>query len=215
MSSLYVIYGQLAIAAAGVVIQMLVARLNNKSTEKRARDTLEVRKLESARSVNAFIADKRQIWIDELRKDMAHYLALSQEIAWKWDACRAEVDEYYDELILTTNNESLVVEMVNEFRIKKVREMSEINGQNDRLHQETHIRIKFRLNPREDEHINLRVMMDNMRIDLSVIQSETFHAKHAELINSVINKVEEGSRLTEIILKKEWEKVKAEVKAYE
>src|SRR3546814_3930027 len=45
-----------------------------------------MQELASRRIANASISAKRQVWIDELRKDVAKYLSIWQEISYRWDA---------------------------------------------------------------------------------------------------------------------------------
>src|SRR3546814_21169594 len=75
---------------------MLVARSQRKTQLKLAeqqtsehkealRDQLSMQELASRRIANASISAKRQVWIDELRKDVATYLSIWQEISYRWD----------------------------------------------------------------------------------------------------------------------------------
>src|SRR3546814_19463955 len=75
---------------------MLVARSQRKTQLKLAeqqtsehkdalRDQLSMQALASRRIANASISAKRQVWIDELRKDVAKSLSNVQEISYRWD----------------------------------------------------------------------------------------------------------------------------------
>ena len=141
------------VASAGVAVQLHIARSNRRQLIKQNKDTLEVQRLVTNRAAASFVADKRQKWIDELRVDMATHLAQSQEILWKWDAVRGRTAKLGDRGDLAPDALAL-----------KIQEMadahSEANGQRDYQHQERHIRIRFRLNPKEKSHIVLREYLD-------------------------------------------------------
>jgi hypothetical protein len=68
------------IAFSGVAVQYLIGRLNL----KQASAALDVQRTTTARAAATFIAEKRQKWIDDLRADVAQYVALSAELTEAW-----------------------------------------------------------------------------------------------------------------------------------
>ncbi|MEW9587079.1 hypothetical protein [Paraburkholderia sp. DGU8] len=85
---------QILVGFAGVLLAALIAASvslfnmhrqlkHSRDNLKHAKDTLNDQRTANTRSAATFIADKRQQWIDELRADMATYLAESQEIMCK------------------------------------------------------------------------------------------------------------------------------------
>ena len=189
----------------GVMLQATIAFFGWRYTEKNTRDTLDVQHLVSKRATASFIADKRQKWIDELRSDMAFHLALSQEIAWQWQAMKNGTANKVKVLAQGSENQrdKIVQTILDDF--------SKENGVRDRTHQERHIRIKLRLNSNKELHQELRQQLDSIRALLPVIQSTP---KGDDLDNSVSNMVglvDSAAETTQKILKKEWQRLKQEV----
>lgn len=199
------IHWQIAISALGVGIQIYIAERSRRQTAKQAKDSLNMQRLVSHRSTASFVAEKRQKWIDELRTDMAFHLALSQEMAWKWDAVRSHVDIGIKEAVDSSQGDKskILQDYADSF--------SKENGARDREHQERHIRIKFRLNPKEELHIELRKCLDEIRALLSGIQAAECKVQVSKLVGDMKNKVSNGAEITEKVLKHEWSRVKQEV----
>ncbi|HCI1651744.1 TPA: hypothetical protein NOE00_002094 [Pseudomonas aeruginosa] len=195
------------IAGCGVATQFLIAYLARRQITKQ----LDLQHLVSHRTTASFVADKRQKWIDELRTDMAFYLALSQEIAWKWDSMRARLalriaDEATDHL----------TGKVDMARASKIHQeaadaFAPENGARDREHQERHIRLMFRLNPKKELHIKLRECLDAVRTALKETQSAKTVVEAKALLDDTLRLVGEAQEHTEAILKAEWQRVKQEV----
>lgn len=199
------IYWQIAISALGIGIQIYIAERSRRQTAKQAKDSLDMQRLVSHRSTASFVADKRQKWIDELRTDMAFHLALSQEMAWKWDAVRSRADIETKQAVNVSQEDKsrILQDYADSFSIE--------NGARDREHQERHIRIKFRLNPNEELHIELRKCLDEIRDLLNDIQGAKSKVEAAKLVGDMKNKVSNGAEITEKVLKYEWSRVKQEV----
>ncbi|WP_110641826.1 hypothetical protein [Salinicola sp. CPA57] len=226
---------QLIISGVGIFAQMAIASGNNKAVDKRAKTELaqreeefrdlvsreasnyEQRKLESDRAVNAFIADKRQAWIDELRKDVAHYLALSQEIAWRWAAIRSEVNDYRKGLKNELDKGGVsnvdIEDAVESYATRVAKDFVEGNGERDRVHHEILFMIMFRLNPGEKKHQSLRGVLSEIRKNLHELQQEKEHSARRKIMNAVKNGVKKAEEVTEEVLKDEWEKIKIEARA--
>ncbi|CAN7246298.1 hypothetical protein LJR034_000918 [Caballeronia sp. LjRoot34] len=185
-------------------VQMRVAEENRQQLVKQTTDTLELQRLVTNRAAASFVADKRQKWIDELRTDMATHLAQSQEILWKWDAVRSKAEH-----LKASGN--LAPTALAAKTQEAADEHSKENGQRDYQHQERHIRIRFRLNPKEDSHIKLRGYLDEIR----ALLSQTQMAQEREAALAVIRRMQVliniASDLTQEILKTEWTRVKQEV----
>lgn len=199
------IYWQVIISALGVVIQIYIAERNRRQTAKQSKELLDIQLLVSHRNTASFVAEKRQKWIDELRTDMAFHLALSQEIVWKWDAIRSRAATEI------AQSNGISQEKWNSILQKYADSFSIENGARDREHQERHILITLRLNPKEDLHVELRKCLDKMRDLINRTQSTKSKEEASEIISEMIKKVSLGAELTEKILKHEWSRIKQEV----
>ncbi|WP_346842234.1 hypothetical protein RAL92_10975 [Metapseudomonas otitidis] len=85
------------------------------------------------------------------------------------------------------------------------------NGARDREHQERHIRIMFRLNPKKDLHIKLRTCLGLIRDAISKTQSAHTIAEANAQLKRTHDLIREAQEHTEVILKAEWQRVKQEV----
>lgn len=189
----------------GVSLQAAIAILGWRYTAKNTQDTLDVQHLVSERATASFIAEKRQKWIDELRTDMAFHLALSQEIAWTWEAMKKNAADKVETLVNgdESKRKIIVQNILDDF--------SKENGQRDREHQERHIRIKLRLNPDEEIHVTLREQLDCIRLLFPKIRSATKGEAMTQLIDEMMGVVDAATETTQEILKKEWQRLKQEV----
>lgn len=177
------------IAAGGVATQFLIAHLSRRQITKQ----LDLQHLVSHRATATFVADKRQKWIDELRMDMAFHLALSQEIVWKWDGMRSRTALRVQEEALDVAGK---VDMTKAGKIWQdaADAFSPENGARDREHQERHIRIMFRLNPKKDLHIKLRECLDFIRVALNKTQSANTVAEAKTLLDETLRLVSEAQK---------------------
>lgn len=187
-------------ALAGSGTQMLVAHWQRKTQLKLAveqaknqqqalNDQLSMQELASRRIANANISAKRQAWIDELRKDIARYLSLWQDISYRWDAIVSkkrskEISE--DELLCFTK-------AISEIRMEAL---------------ELRLRIELRLNMTEKRHQdlnNLMIEQENLTIlfqrDKSNIPPQNIQTAFKDMHKNIVLKAQE-------ILKEEWERVK-------
>jgi len=141
---------------------------------------------------------------------MAFHLALSQEIVWKWDGMRSRTALRVQEEALDVAGK---VDMTKAGKIWQdaADAFSPENGARDREHQERHIRIMFRLNPKKDLHIKLRECLDFIRVALNKTQSANTVAEAKTLLDETLRLVSEAQKHTEAILKAEWQRVKQEV----
>jgi hypothetical protein len=192
------------IAGLGIAAQLGIASWSRRQAEKLSADTIAVQVTGQHRTVAAFIAAKRQKWIDELRADAATHLAESQEYVWKWIGLRNHIDEVMKDEQLEPDD-----------RLAKAKEyrydFSEKNGVLDRSHQERHHRLRFRLNPKELDHSQLREILDEIRKLFSDVAMGKGREPDSALIQRAQKLVEDADTLTSEILKTEWERVKQEV----
>ncbi|KSR45978.1 hypothetical protein [Pseudomonas aeruginosa] len=194
------------IAGCGVATQFLIAYLARRQITKQ----LDLQHLVSHRTTASFVADKRQKWIDELRTDMAFYLALSQEMAWKWDSMRARAALRIKEEA-TDMTGKVDMARANKILQEAADAFAPENGARDREHQERHIRLMFRLNPKKELHVKLRECLDAIRTALKKTQSAKTTVQAKALLDDTLRLVGEAQEHTEAILKAEWQRVKQEV----
>ncbi|MEO9385200.1 hypothetical protein [Chromobacterium phragmitis] len=189
-------------ALVGAGTQIIVARwqrrtqLNLASQQARHQkqaleDQLAMQELSSRRSAIANIAAKRQVWIDELRKDMAAYLSTWQEISYRWDA------------IVSTPRENPISD---EELIKFKEPIAEMR----REAHEIQLRIQLRLNMTEEKHKDLLGLMHNLE-NLTILYQRTvsntspqaIQSAFQDLVGKIVLKLQE-------ILKEEWDRIKKE-----
>lgn len=194
------------IAGCGVATQFLIAYLARRQITKQ----LDLQHLVSHRTTASFVADKRQKWIDELRTDMAFYLALSQEMAWKWDSMRARAALRIKEEA-TDMTGKVDMARANKILQEAADAFAPENGARDGEHQERHIRLMFRLNPKKELHVKLRECLDAIRTALKKTQSAKTTVQAKALLDDTLRLVGEAQEHTEAILKAEWQRVKQEV----
>ena len=195
-----------SVAICGVVVQLLIAYLSRRQTAQQ----LDLQQLVSHRTTASFVADKRQKWIDELRTDMAFHLALSQEIVWKWDAMRNRA------VIRIAEEAKDEKGKIDQAKADKINQdaadaFAPENGARDREHHERHIRILFRLNPKEQLHMSLRECLEEIRRSIHKTQLARNQEEASTLMTQTTNLITQAQRHTEAILKAEWQRVKQEV----
>lgn len=194
------------IAACGVAAQFVIAHLARRQIAKQ----VDLQQLVSHRTTAAFVADKRQKWIDELRTDMAAHLASSQEILWKWEDMRSRTELRIQE---EATDKAGLVDHAKANKIYQVAAdaFSPENGARDREHHERHLRIMFRLNPEKELQIKLRNCLERIRASLHETQRAGSKPEANRLLNVAIRLISEAQEHTQAILKAEWQRVKQEV----
>lgn len=175
----------------GMVVQMIIAFMQTRTQRKIAFDQIGLlqRQLKIQRRANLRVAQdnvaaKRQVWIDELRKDAATYLATWQEISWEWEAIIAKQDE--SEL-------PGFMERVSALRYKA---------------HELQIRMRLWLNPAEDKHIELVGLIANVEAKVALFNPEKSTTPPPEIQTQVRALLEDVVVKLQVILKEEWERVK-------
>jgi len=192
----------LVAAIVSATTQVFVARWQRRTQEKLAsqqseqqkralEDQLAMQELASRRTAIANIAAKRQIWIDELRKDMAAYLSTWQEISFRWDAM---VSKPRTELV---SDEDL-------------KAFSQPIAAMRRDAHEIQIRIELRLNMAEEKHQDIRKLMKQLEASTILFQRDKFsippnliQGEVKKCIAAIVSKLQE-------ILKEEWDRIKKE-----
>lgn len=189
-------------AIVASVTQVVVARMQRKAQHSLAdqqaaqqkqalSEQLSMQELASRRIASANVSAKRQIWIDELRKDIARYLTLWQEISFRWDAMVSrprtkEVSEEEFDAFKKTN-----IEM----RMEAL---------------ELQLRIELRLNMTEPDHQELKNLMQQLEA-LTVLFKRAESSEPPESIQSAFQIIFQSLiSKTQKILKYEWERVKTE-----
>ncbi|MGE6493784.1 hypothetical protein ACW9FB_11895 [Ralstonia mannitolilytica] len=189
-------------ALVASITQMLIARWQRKTqlrlAEQQAQqqkqalsEQLSMQELASRRIANANISAKRQVWIDELRKDIAKYLALWQDISYRWGA-----------IVSKPRKEAASDEELDAFS-RPIAEMR-------REAHELQMRIELRLNMIEDKHQELKTLMRKLEASTVLYQRtasqfppEAIQAEFKKISQHIITKTQE-------ILKEEWDRVKEE-----
>lgn len=189
-------------AVVASLTQMLIARTQRKTQlkladqqtvqqQKSLSEQLSMQELASRRMALANISAKRQMWIDELRKDIAAYLSLWQEISYRWDAIVSE-----------PRTKPISNSALERFKAP-VAEMR-------KAALELKLRIELRLNMTEPDHQGLKVLMKTLE-DLTILFQRTVSKLPPSKIQTDFqNTLEQLVIKTQKILKDEWERVKRE-----
>ena len=141
---------------------------------------------------------------------MAFYLALSQEIVWKWDAIRKQTAIRVEAQCKDSKGRFNSAK-ANSIRQTAADAFSVENGARDREHQERHIRILLRLNPSKLLQVMLRAQLDQIRAALIRTQGAETDEEAEALLELTINLVKYAQNSTQAVLKAEWQRVKQEV----
>lgn len=163
---------------------------------QRAESELMMWNIASQRKATSKVAQMRQVWINNLRKDMAKYLTLQQELMYRWDAMVSQATA-------TDLSVEEKAELFKKFRLvlPKLRQEA----------LELKLRIVLYLNPSEDETKELVKLMSSLEgtvllFDRTISQINpqnirlTFQVNHAAAVTAV-----------QVILSNEWKVVKREL----
>lgn len=187
---------------AGLIIQIIIVRKQISAQKiiadqqaaailQSSEDQLYMQELSSRRIAAANITDKRQVWINELRQDIAKYLSLWQEISWRWDA-----------IVGQGTTKGVTDEQLEEFK-KPVAEMQ--------MHaHEMEIRISLRLNPAEERHKSLIALMKKLQQTTMQFKRTVSDRPTHEIQRQFISELNSATSKAQEILKEEWEKLKKE-----
>src|SRR3546814_417199 len=187
-------------AIVASLTQMLVARSQRKTQLKLAeqqtsehkdalRDQLSMQELASRRIANASISAKRQVWIDELRKDVAKYLSIWQEISYRWDA------------VVNKPREGAISD-------EELAAFSQPIAQMRKEAHELQLLIELRLNMTEVNHQDLKALMNKLE-NTTLLYNRTVSQLPPKNIQTVFKVgLNEVVIKAQQILKEEWERVK-------
>lgn len=193
----------------GMLVQMIIAwwQMRTQRTIAAKQASLLQRQLGIQRKANLRVAQdnvaaKRQVWIDELRKDTSMYLATWQEIAWLWDA------------IIGKANEENSVRAKGEVPKKGESVEDKLPAFNERVAalrfsaHELQLRIRLRLNPTEAKHIELVGLLSSLEEKVRLFNRWASNLDGAEIQRQVNDAIEGVVAKLQIILKEEWNRVK-------
>ncbi|HAL37987.1 MAG TPA: hypothetical protein DCP03_07660 [Polaromonas sp.] len=167
----------------GPHMQFKIAKRQVQMQADIAKQQIETQQQIARRQVADSISSRRQVWIDELRKDAAEFLTLFARLA---------------ELRRPTAELSI------EDQGKNFDEMAAANA---RAH-ELGIRIKLRLNPTEDDHNKLDELLGKLSaVSNDPPPNETTEQKNEAMAAFQVARTKVISHV-QFILKKEWERVK-------
>lgn len=187
------------VALFGAVIAALVSLPNT-------RKTLDSQRASGARSASTFVGDKRQKWIDDLRGDMALFIANTHELVAIWLTFFGGQD---DEKTMNPTDAARVAREHREAHIKLNRE----NTERDAAHQQVLTRIRFRLNPLETEHIELLKTLYRVRHALETMVNGIGRRDilAAKLSADIDRDLDKCAAYTTAIFKGEWNRIAREV----
>ncbi|SDR55165.1 hypothetical protein SAMN05443245_7614 [Paraburkholderia fungorum] len=196
--------GMTAVAGAtgalfGVVITALVSLRNT-------RKTLDGQRVTAARSASTFIGDKRQKWIDDLRDDMALFIANTHELVAIW---LMFVIEQEDDNTVNPMDAARVAREHLKAHIKLNRD----NTERDAAHQQVLTRIRFRLNPLETEHLELLKTLYRVGHALETMVNGIARREilATKLSSDIYQDLDKCAAYTTAIFKGEWNRIAREV----
>jgi hypothetical protein len=193
----------------GMLVQMVIAWWQMRTQQKIAakQDSLFQRQLGIQREANLRVAQdnvavKRQVWIDELRKDTSSYLATWQEIAWLWDAMISMANE---ENIATAKGHAPKKGESVQDKLPAFKER--VAALRFGAH-EVQLRIRLRLNPTETKHVELIGLLSNLEKTVRLFNRWASNFDGASIQRQVNDTIEAAVAKLQIILKEEWNRVK-------
>lgn len=186
----------------GVAAQFLISYWQRKAqvelAQRQANDQritldqqLAMQELASRRIAVANIGQKRQVWIDSLREEIAEYLAIWQDIAWRWEA-----------VIIEFRDVEITDEQIIEFR-KPISEKRFVAH-------EIKIRVQLRLNMKEIKHQDLLEEMSKLENETHKFKRTVSDLPVHQIqirFNEIFNKI---TLISQEILKEEWDRVKSD-----
>ncbi|MDV3467259.1 hypothetical protein RZA67_00715 [Stenotrophomonas sp. C3(2023)] len=175
--------------------QLELSRQRALQQQQSLSEQLSMQELASRRIAMANVSAKRQVWIDELRADIAQYVTLWQEISYRWEAIvsRAQLTDLSDE--------------------ESDREFDKFRNDYAELRKEAlqlALRIELRLNMTEQKHQQLNALMTRLERVVggfdrvkSARQPSDVQNEFAAVRTQLVAKCQE-------ILKVEWDRLKEE-----
>ncbi|MGL5487452.1 MAG: hypothetical protein ACRDC6_14385 [Shewanella sp.] len=182
---------QMLVARGQRRTQLKLAEEQTKQQQQALNDQLSMQELASRRIANANITAKRQIWIDELRKDIARYLSLWQDISYRWDAIVSQPRSRW----ITDKALQIFQQPIAQMRMEAL---------------ELQLRIELRLNMTEVKHQDLKKLMVALE-DSTVLFQRNISNIPPKIIQTNFKKIHHDIIIkTQEILKEEWERVKVD-----
>ncbi|MCT8178900.1 hypothetical protein [Variovorax sp. CY25R-8] len=155
-------------------------------------ERLALADITSQRRANANVAKMRQVWINDLRRDTACYLALWQEIAFRWAAMISPADARAIDSVTLDSLNAPIAEMRKEaFELR--------------------LRIEMRFNPNEVAHQELRQLMIELETLVSCFHRDKSELPALEILKKVEAAIHKSVNKQQEILKSEWNVVKSEL----
>ncbi|GAB1153545.1 MULTISPECIES: hypothetical protein [Aeromonas] len=182
---------QMLVARGQRRTQLKLAEEQTKQQQQALNDQLSMQELASRRIANANVTAKRQIWIDELRKDIARYLSLWQDISYRWDAIVSQPRSRW----ITDKALQIFQQPIAQMRMEAL---------------ELQLRIELRLNMTEVKHQDLKKLMVALE-DSTVLFQRNVSNISPKIIQTNFKKIHHDIIIkTQEILKEEWERVKVD-----
>lgn len=190
------------------LIAALISVRNTRKTLDHAKETLGVAKASTARTASTFIADKRQKWIDDLRSDMALYIANTHELVALWLMFTQAEGKKYDDY----GDQETASAMFNAY-LDAYSKLMRDTAERDAAHQQVLTRIRFRLNPSEAPHLELLKTLYGVRHTFETMLNLIGHLDWtaSRLSSKIYIDLEKCSSFTQAILKGEWNRLNREV----
>ncbi|MDP9990400.1 peptidyl-tRNA hydrolase [Variovorax boronicumulans] len=169
---------------------------DSEENARRSENELKMWNIASQRKATAKVAQMRQVWINNLRKDGATYLTLWQEISYRWDA-----------MVTQASSGEFTVE-------QKQARFDSFLKDTPKLRKnalELRLRIELYLNPSENESKKLIELMDKLEIavrffDRNISTADPRHVQAAFRESHV-----SARDALQVILSNEWKVVKREL----
>jgi len=186
---------QLFIAARLRRTQLELSKQQALQQQQSLREQLSMQELASRRIAMANVSAKRQVWIDELRADIAQYVTLWQEISYIWEA-----------IVSRAQPTGLSAEEADREFTKFRNDYAELRKEALQLA----LRIELRLNMTEQKHQELKALMTRLERVVggfdrvkSARQPSDVQNEFAAVRTQLVAKCQE-------ILKVEWDRLKEE-----
>jgi len=163
---------------------------------RRSENELKMWNIASQRKARAKVAQMRQVWINNLRKDGATYLTLWQELAYRWDA-----------IVTQTSSDNLSIE-------EKQSRFEKFQDETPKLRQdalELRLRIELYLNPSENESQKLIKLMNFLETTVRFFDRKISNTDPRLVQTAFKKKHDEAVEALQVILSNEWKVVKREL----
>lgn len=189
LGQIYTSYKQRAHEQAG-------AEEDSEEKARRSENELKMWNIASQRKATAKVAQMRQVWINNLRKDGATYLTLWQEISYRWDAMVSDA----------------VSRQISDFeKQKRFEKFRDDRPELRREALELRLRIQLYLNPNEDDTKKLMELMNFLETTEHLYDRTITNLDPRHIQTALKQKHTEIVAVLQVILSKEWKVVKREL----